>query len=341
MLTARWRRGAITPADLRPVAGELLTEGVESPALIELFSLREDDVPSEGPPLFERALQELAAQTLDEDTSSEAMAQWAAEAVHYGMASPETVTAIEEFVQAVPELEPAWRTHLDDYGYPLPGVFFGLDVSRFALRVSEIGDEPLQYRFATAIERLGETDNPTAGNAIRMSFMTGRIGDWEAVSRLLEALPTFRPYYEDEAPKPGEEELLLHLVMGELARFYMQQRLGEQPDLAERYWAVVEDLAAHGDEYVQDAVSASLIEYFAWGNEDEQAALRDAEPLQGPATTSMVAAYEEHRKRMQSCTHKGTTTTDEGLPWLTRCSACGRQWPTETTRRRWPRRRSR
>ena len=69
--------------------------------------------------------------------------------------------------------------------------------------------------------------------------------------------------------------------MGELARFSLEQGLAEQPDLAERYWAVVEELAAHGDEYIQDAVSASLIEYFAWGTEDEQAALRNAERLHG------------------------------------------------------------
>ena len=228
MLAARWRRGAITVHDLRSVADELLTEGEASPALIELFSLREDAVPSEGPPLFERALQELAAQTLDEDTSSKAMAQWAADAALYGMANPETVTAIEEFVEAIPELEPAWRAHLDDYGYPLPRVFFGSDVSRFAAPLSESGDEPLQERFASAIERLAASDDPTVVKAIRVSFMTGRVGSEEAVSRLLEALPAFRPYYESEAPEPGEK-LLLHPVMGELARFYLEQGLAEQP----------------------------------------------------------------------------------------------------------------
>ena len=170
--------------------------------------------------------------------------------------------------------------------------------------------------------------------------MTERIGRYKAASRLLEAFPAFRPYYKDEPRDPGDR-LLLHPVMGDFARFYLEQRLAEQPDPAERYWAVVEELAAHGDEYVQDAVSVSLIEYFAWGTEDEQAALRDAEPLQGPATTSMVAAYDAHRERMKSCTHKGTTTADVGPPWMTRCSACGQQWPTETRRRRRPRRLSR
>ena len=340
MLAARWRRGAITVHDLRSVADELLTEGEASPALIELFSLREDAVPSEGPPLFERALQELAAQTLDEDTSSKAMAQWAADAALYGMANPETVTAIEDFVQAIPELEPAWRAHLDDYGYPLPRVFFGSDVSRFAAPLSESGDEPLQERFARAIERLAASDDPTVVKAIRVSFMTGRVGSEEAVSRLLEALPAFRPYYESEAPEPGDE-LLLHPVMGELARFYLEQGLAEQPDLAERYWTVVEVLAAHGDDYVKEAVHSSLIEYFAWGTKDEQAALRDAEPLQGPATSAIVAAYDEWAKRVARCTHEGTSTPDDGPPWLTRCSVCGQTWPTKTRRRRWLRRRSR
>ena len=84
------------------------------------------------------------------------------------------------------------------------------------------------------------------------------------MSRLLEALPAFGPYYEGVAAQRGEEPLL-HIVMGELAAFYMEHGLAERPELAQRYWSVVEDLAARGDEYVTNAVGVSLIEWFAWG----------------------------------------------------------------------------
>jgi hypothetical protein len=54
---------------------------------------------------------------------------------------------------------------------------------------------------------------------------------------------------------------------------------------------VVEQLGAQGDAAVKDTVWASLIEWFGLGEPDEQAALRDAASLQGPATKRIVAQY--------------------------------------------------
>ena len=62
-------------------------------------------------------------------------------------------------------------------------------------------------------------------------------------------------------------------------------------ELAGRFWHVVEQLAADGNQYVEIAIHTSLVEWFAWGDEDERAALTDAETLLGEATARMVEAY--------------------------------------------------
>ncbi len=113
-----------------------------------------------------------------------------------------------------------------------------------------------------------------------------------AVAHLLQALPEFVSYYEDSLAAPTEpgDQLLIHVVMGDLARFYMENAINDQ-ELARRYWSVVEDLAANGDQAVENAVHVSLIEWFAWGDEDEKAALLAASGLHGPATRRIVAFY--------------------------------------------------
>ncbi len=65
----------------------------------------------------------------------------------------------------------------------------------------------------------------------------------------------------------------------------------DNPELAARYWHVVEEVATQGDQAVQNAVHVSLIEWFAYGDADEQAALRDAAALQGPETKALVAYF--------------------------------------------------
>jgi hypothetical protein len=84
----------------------------------------------------------------------------------------------------------------------------------------------------------------------------------QAVQRLLEELPEFSPFYEESDGRPTEagDELLIHVVMGDLARFYME-RAAHDPELAARYWRVVEELATEGDQAVENAVHVSLIEW--------------------------------------------------------------------------------
>ena len=78
--------------------------------------------------------------------------------------------------------------------------------------------------------------------------------------------------------------------MGDLARFYMRHGLRDT-ELAARFWQVVKELAAEGEQAVENAVWVSLIEWFAWGDDDEKAALVEAGPLQGPKTKAIRAYY--------------------------------------------------
>jgi hypothetical protein len=110
----------------------------------------------------------------------------------------------------------------------------------------------------------------------------------EAAARLVEVLPEFRSELE-AAIEYDEGDLLLHPLMGDLARFYMRER--GDADLRRRYWRVVEELAANGDDGVNNAVHVSLIEWFAWGSPEEVRALDDARELQGPATRAIREHY--------------------------------------------------
>lgn len=121
-----------------------------------------------------------------------------------------------------------------------------------------------------------------------------RVDEREAVDRLLAVVPEFGADCEGARRYPtGEDEdrdLPLHGVMADLAPFYMGRARSDQ-ELAARFWRVVEELASYGDDEVKNAIHVSLIQWFACGDEDEQAALMEAEPHQGRATWVMVQAY--------------------------------------------------
>lgn len=121
----------------------------------------------------------------------------------------------------------------------------------------------------------------------------GKYDGHQAVTVLLRGLPEFEAEYSDSDGHPDADDdgqLLLHVVMGDLARFYMAHGLGDA-ELAARFWRTVEDLAANGNQYVAEAVHTSLVEWFAWGDDAEQGALREAESMQRPETRAMVRAY--------------------------------------------------
>lgn len=129
---------------------------------------------------------------------------------------------------------------------------------------------------------------------------------WDAIERLLALVPEFAADYEESVGHPSYDvdgDLLLHVVMGDLGRFYME-RARPADDLAARYWRAVEELASTGDEGVQNAVHVSLVEWFAWGDDAEQAALAEAARLQGPATRAMVEAYRPRASKSRSSDRK-------------------------------------
>jgi hypothetical protein len=129
------------------------------------------------------------------------------------MASQATVAAMEDFVRAVPEVEPEWREHLEANGEVLPHVFFG-DVSRFAVKVAEGSDVELATRFSAAIEKLAASENPEVVNVIHVSFAENLAwGDQQEQRALAELKNVFGPMtlrriaeFEDWASKAAGSE---------------------------------------------------------------------------------------------------------------------------------------
>jgi hypothetical protein len=114
--------------------------------------------------------------------------------------------------------------------------------------------------------------------------------DRHAATRyLVEQLPEFAPEVDYHLAFNGE--LLFHVLMGQLAVFYMDVAR-DQPELSRRVWLALDHLATEADDYVQNALDVSLVEYFAWGSDDEKAALRDATPLFSPAMMRIVGKWQ-------------------------------------------------
>lgn len=111
----------------------------------------------------------------------------------------------------------------------------------------------------------------------------------EALDLILARFPGFREHL-DEVAFDDDGPLLLHVVMGDLGRYYMAEVRRHQESRT-RFWAMVEDLAASDGNYVSEAVHSSLIEWFAWGSPEEQAALVEARRLFGAATRKMVSYF--------------------------------------------------
>lgn len=110
----------------------------------------------------------------------------------------------------------------------------------------------------------------------------------QAVDYLVSRLPEFAAVVNEH--RREYDELLIHVLMGDLARFYMERGVTSS-DVARRLWEAVEEMAATGDQAVENAVWVSLIEWFAHGDDTEKAALVDAGPLQGPKTMAIRAYY--------------------------------------------------
>lgn len=129
-----------------------------------------------------------------------------------------------------------------------------------------------------------------------------------AVTLLRRELPEFAPSI-DEHLEDNFGELLFHLVMGDLARFYVSHAL-EDPELRQRFWNVVDRLAMRGGKYVENAVGVSLVEWFAWGNDRERSMLIEAMPLMSGRVRAVADEFlrsggdelpSSHKRRPLNC----------------------------------------
>jgi hypothetical protein len=104
---------------------------------------------------------------------------------------PGPVAAVEQFLEVVPELRPEWGEHLQYYEEPLPHVFFGDDVTRFAVRAAKGGDGATLRRMAEALEPMASSDDPDVENLVAVSFAEHFVlGD----ANDLETLETLKPH---------------------------------------------------------------------------------------------------------------------------------------------------
>ena len=107
------------------------------------------------------------------------------------------VAALEALVDEVPGLRGDWHAHLTEYDEPLPHVFFGSDVCRYAVSVAENDDDAAVARFCAAIERLAESGDPDIQNIIHVSFAENLVWGDETEQRALARLrPRFGPETE-------------------------------------------------------------------------------------------------------------------------------------------------
>jgi hypothetical protein len=108
---------------------------------------------------------------------------------------PGPVAAIKHFLEVVPELRAEWEEHLRDYEEPLPHVFFGDDVTRFAVRVTQSEDPAMTNRLAEALESMAASEDPDVENVVAVSFVEHFVLGDAADLELLETLkPQLGPW---------------------------------------------------------------------------------------------------------------------------------------------------
>ncbi len=182
ILTSAWRHGDVQPSDLRALTGQLLEQGENSPSLIELFSLSPEVVRWEGRPLFERALEEFAAQDLDDDPAPEVIAQWASdmgfEELLARRASPELRELAANFetdlVAAFPELAPELQALGYEYGeYDPPGIHIvvGVVLVHHVEREVDSDDPDRIGRVCRFMERMATSKELYVRNALQVSLL--------------------------------------------------------------------------------------------------------------------------------------------------------------------------
>ncbi len=119
----------------------------------------------------------------------------------------------------------------------------------------------------------------------------------QAVDYLVDRLPEFAPVVVEH--RRHYDELPFHLLMGDLGRLYMSAAL-QNAEFTRRYWMAVERVALEADDFVENALGVSVIEWFAWGDQQHSAALRDAWSLLGSKTREIAKSWEADPNRKPS-----------------------------------------
>ncbi len=85
-----------------------------------------------------------------------------------------------------------------------------------------------------------------------------RYGD-QAAAELLEDVPEFREQYEEHLRDNGE--LLLHLLVADLARFVVSAQRAGDLELVDRVLAAAERLFVEGDDLTEELIAVSFVEH--------------------------------------------------------------------------------
>jgi hypothetical protein len=89
-----------------------------------------------------------------------------------------------------------------------------------------------------------------------MSIEYGR----QVAEELLDAVPEFRPPYEEHL-RDNNDELLLHLLIADLARFVVAAERAGEIEVVDRSLATLERLFVSGDEQTNELVAVSFVEH--------------------------------------------------------------------------------
>ena len=119
----------------------------------------------------------------------------------------------------------------------------------------------------------------------------------ELNQRLIASLPELKPRYQDEVDWQDGDDTGSHVVYGDVLAPAMECLLEHGDNhLAQRYFEFLETLLALKDDYVEEVVALSVIEYLYY-SELDRAAVKD---LLGDGCRRLWEGFEEYDRGQAS-----------------------------------------
>jgi hypothetical protein len=118
-----------------------------------------------------------------------------------------------------------------------------------------------------------------------------------ALDELVADVPELRPAWEEHLADNGEA--LPHVFMGDVARFAKGVGDGGDEALRARLAVALEKLAASEHEGVVNLIHVSFVEWFVWGDPDEQRAFAVLKKSFGPSMLQRVQEFEDWSSRVE------------------------------------------